>query len=100
MTAPHNVGRVFSSAAPGVLMAVGSVGPALRPYGECDTFVSADAGLTWRMARRGAHLYEFGDSGSVLVAVGDEKETSEVWYSTDFGATWCVPLSPFIVSDL
>ena len=90
VTTPHNVGRVFSSPAPGVVMAVGSIGSSLLPYDQCDTFLSTDAGLTWRMIRRDAHLYEFGDSGSILVAVSDEESTDEVWYSTDFGKNWYV----------
>jgi hypothetical protein len=34
VTTPHNYGRVFSSTAPGYVMAVGSVGANLLPYGE------------------------------------------------------------------
>lgn len=33
ITTPHNYGRVFSSTAPGFVMAVGSVGDHLLPYG-------------------------------------------------------------------
>lgn len=88
VTQPHNVGRVFSSPAPGMVMAVGSIGATLRPYEECDTFLSTDAGVTWRMVGEGARLYEFGDSGSILVTVNDEENTNEVQYSLDFGETW------------
>lgn len=88
VTVPHNFGRVFSSPAPGVVMGVGSVGAHLRPYDECDTFLSTDAGLSWRRVREGAHKYEFGDSGSIVVLVDDEENTSEVVYSTDFGQSW------------
>jgi hypothetical protein len=34
VTTPHNYGRVFSSTAPGYVMAVGSVGDTLAPYGK------------------------------------------------------------------
>ena len=34
VTVPHNYGRVFSSTAPGFVMAVGSVGDSLLPYGQ------------------------------------------------------------------
>jgi Sortilin, neurotensin receptor 3, len=88
VTIPHNFGRIFSSPAPGVVMGVGSIGEYLRPYQDSDTFLSTDAGLTWNMVRRDAHKYEFGDSGSILVAVGDEDVTNSVSYSTDFGRTW------------
>ncbi|GJE98598.1 vacuolar protein sorting/targeting protein [Phanerochaete sordida] len=88
VTQPHNVGRIFSSPAPGMVMAVGSIGPTLRPYEECDTFLSTDAGVTWEMVAEGASLYEFGDSGSILVTVNDEENTDEARYSMDFGETW------------
>jgi hypothetical protein len=71
-------------------MGVGSVGDYLLPYEDCDTFVSTDAGLTWRMAHDGAHKYEFGDQGSVLVMIDDEDATDHVRYSLDFGKTWLV----------
>lgn len=90
VTRPHNIGRVFSSPAPGVVMAVGSIGASLKPYEESATFVSIDAGVNWRMVGEGASLYEFGDSGSILVTVSDEESTNEVQYSVDFGQTWYV----------
>ncbi|KAG6381823.1 hypothetical protein JVT61DRAFT_432 [Boletus reticuloceps] len=88
ITDPHNFGPIFSSTAPGLVMGVGSIGRQLSPYEECDTFLSTDAGLTWRMVRREAHMYEFGDSGSIILAVNDEQMTNSVTYSTDFGSTW------------
>jgi photosystem II stability/assembly factor-like uncharacterized protein len=88
VTNPHNFGPVFSSTAPGLVMGVGSIGKQLAPYEECDTLLSTDAGLTWRMVRREAHMYEFGDSGSIILAVNDEEMTDTVSYSTDFGGTW------------
>ncbi|KAF9224207.1 Oligoxyloglucan reducing end-specific cellobiohydrolase [Gyrodon lividus] len=88
VTDPHNFGRVFSSAAPGFVMGVGSIGKQLAPYGECDTFLSTDAGLTWNMVHRDAHIYEFGDSGSIILIVNDEEMTDSVNYSTDFGRSW------------
>lgn len=83
-------------------MAVGSVGETLAPYGqsdferqadkveECDTFLSSDAGLTWTMVQEGAHKYEFGDQGSILVIADDEDVTDHVHYSYDGGKTWYV----------
>ncbi|KAG6810837.1 hypothetical protein H0H92_010132 [Tricholoma furcatifolium] len=88
ITTPHNFGRVFSSPAPGFAMGVGSVGPTLLPYRDSDTFLSTDAGVTWSMVRPGAHKYEFGDSGSILVVVNDEEPTDKIQYSTDLGKTW------------
>jgi hypothetical protein len=88
VTVPHNLGRVFSSPAPGFVMGVGSVGPMLRPYTECDTFLSTDAGATWTMVSRDAHIYEFGDQGSIIVAANDEEGVDKVRYSVDLGKTW------------
>ncbi|KAL7422736.1 vacuolar protein sorting/targeting protein PEP1 [Cryptotrichosporon argae] len=88
VTDPHNFGKVFSSTAPGYVMGVGSVGDRLLAYDECDTFLSTDAGLTWSMVQEGAHKYEFGDQGSVLVIADDEEATDHVHYSYDGGATW------------
>ena len=70
-------------------MGVGSVGDYLLPYEDCDTFLSTDAGVTWRMIRHDAHKYEFGDSGSIMVVINDEEATDEVRDSTDLGQTWC-----------
>ena len=88
VTKRHNTGRVFSSTAPGLLLGVGSVGAGLRDYADCDTYVSTDAGATWRMALRGPHKYEFGDQGALLVAVPDAGVTNVTRYSLDFGHTW------------
>ncbi|KAI0262354.1 Oligoxyloglucan reducing end-specific cellobiohydrolase [Gloeopeniophorella convolvens] len=88
VTIPHNFGRIFSSPAPGLVMGVGSIGATLRPYEESDTFLSIDAGVTWSMVRRDAHKYEFGDQGSIIVAVNDEEVVDAVSYSTDLGKTW------------
>jgi photosystem II stability/assembly factor-like uncharacterized protein len=88
VTTPHNLGNVFSSTAPGFVMAVGSVGDHLFPYDDCDTFLSTDAGVTWKMVQEGAHKYEFGDQGSVIVIADDEDYTDHVHYSYDGGESW------------
>ncbi|OAX34393.1 Oligoxyloglucan reducing end-specific cellobiohydrolase, partial [Rhizopogon vinicolor AM-OR11-026] len=88
VTDAHNYGRIFSSPAPGFVMGVGSVGNTLAPYDEGNTYMSTDAGLTWTVAHDGAYLYEFGDSGSVIVVVDNEQATDTILYSTDMGQTW------------
>lgn len=88
VTQPHNLGRVFSSTAPGFVMGIGNVGDHLLPYEDCDTFLSSDAGLTWRMVDEGANKYEFGDQGSILVLMDDENASNILHYSLDFGKTW------------
>ena len=83
-----NIGRVFSSAAPGLVMGVGNTGDYRRDYDEGDLYVSDDAGLTWRKALDEAHKYEFGDQGSVLLAIYDEGPASEIRYSINHGIDW------------
>ena len=69
-------------------MAVGNVGDSLEPYTESDTFLSRDAGFTWEEVHKDAHLWEFGDSGSILVMANDEDATDHVIFSVDEGLTW------------
>lgn len=88
VTTLHNFGRVFSSPAPGFVLGVGSIGESLWEYKSSDTFLSTDAGLTWKMVSKGAHKYEFGDLGSILVLVDDEEVTDTIKYSLDLGKTW------------
>ncbi|KAF9920031.1 vacuolar protein sorting/targeting protein PEP1 [Linnemannia zychae] len=81
---------VFSSkAAPGVIMGVGNVGPYLLPWYECDTYLSEDGGLTWKAALEHPHKYEFGDMGSLIVAIrDDDTSVSYLQYSSDRGQSW------------
>ncbi|KAI0653007.1 Oligoxyloglucan reducing end-specific cellobiohydrolase [Cubamyces menziesii] len=73
---------------PGLLMAVGNVGEYLEAYDQSDTFLSRDAGFTWEEVHKDAHLWEFGDSGSILVMANDEGPTDHVMFSTDEGLNW------------
>lgn len=77
-----------SPSVPGLLMAVGNVGEDLAPYTESDTFLSRDAGFTWEEIHKDAHLWEFGDSGSILIIANDEEPTDHVLFSTNEGLTW------------
>lgn len=83
-----NVGRIFSSPAPGILAAIGNPGTRLKDYEDGDLYISNDSGLTWKRSRESAHKYEFGDSGNVFVAVYDEGVTSSIFYSLDRGNSW------------
>jgi hypothetical protein len=69
-------------------MAVGNVGTSLAPYDKSDTFLSRDGGFTWREVQKDAHLWEFGDSGSILVIANDEGPTDHIMFSTDEGQNW------------
>jgi len=79
-------------------MGVGSIGSHLLAYDECDTFLSIDNGVSWRMVDDGAKKYEFGDQGSVLVMIEDEEPTDELKYSFDMGKTWYVSI-PSSISE-
>ena len=84
-----NSGKVFSSPAPGLVMGVGNTGDHLHPYVDGDLWISDNAGRTWTKAPfGGAHKYEFGDQGTILVAIDSVHSTKEIKYSTDYGDTW------------
>jgi hypothetical protein len=87
VTEMDNVGRIFSSPAPGIVMGIGNTGEYLKDFNGGDTYVSDDAGLTWTKALDGPHKYEFGDQGSILLAVKDEM-TDKFKYSLDHGKSW------------
>jgi hypothetical protein len=75
-------------AVPGVLVAVGNVGEHLTSYGNSSTFYSRDAGVTWEEIHEQPLLWQFGDSGSILVAANDAELTNEVIFSTNEGILW------------
>lgn len=84
----RNIGHVFTSTAPGLMMGVGTIGDRLKPYSECDTFLSTDAGLSWRMVARRPHKHVFADQGGLIVIAEDAPSVDAVHYSIDYGATW------------
>lgn len=77
-----------SGSAVGVLLGVGNVGESLQPYSEGDTFISDDAGVTWREVHKGPYTWEFGDQGGIIVVVKDDGPTDRVLFSEDQGRTW------------
>ncbi|CAD6451622.1 4f5da8aa-a384-4053-8299-a29c712be5fe [Sclerotinia trifoliorum] len=87
VTELDNSGRVFSSPAPGLVMGNGNTGDFLGKWDKANLYVSDDAGVTWHHALDGPHKYEFGDQGSVLVAVHDG-HTKVVKYSLNHGKDW------------
>lgn len=88
-TTSYNSGRVFSSPAPGYVMAVGSVGPHLARASECQTFLSTDAGVSWRAIDSQTSVHGFADSGEIIVLVNNQEKTvDEVKYSLDQGRSF------------
>ncbi|KAI1770918.1 Oligoxyloglucan reducing end-specific cellobiohydrolase [Hypoxylon cercidicola] len=90
VTEINNVGPVFSSPAPGLIMGNGNDGNYLKGYWESNLYVSDDAGRTWIEGPTGPHKYEFGDQGSILLAVKDSEDADvkEIRYSLDHGKNW------------
>ncbi|KAJ1818961.1 vacuolar protein sorting/targeting protein PEP1, partial [Coemansia sp. RSA 2598] len=89
VTSARTPGHVFGSAsAPGVILAVGNIGAKLLPWRSCDTFLSRDGGISWKMVHRGSHHVQLADSGAVMVLVDDKEPTGTVHYSLDSGETW------------
>ena len=70
------------------MLAVGTVGDYLRPYADSDTFLTRDGGFTWEEVRKDAHMWEFGDAGSILLLANDEQPTDRVTYTLNEGLTW------------
>ncbi|KAI1387058.1 Oligoxyloglucan reducing end-specific cellobiohydrolase [Hypoxylon trugodes] len=90
VTEINNVGPVFSSPAPGLIMGNGNHGGHLKGYWDSRLYISDDAGRTWIEGPKGPHKYEFGDEGSILLAIRDSKEddVKEIRYSLDHGKNW------------
>ncbi|KAH7329098.1 vacuolar sorting protein [Stachybotrys elegans] len=85
-----NLGRIFSSPAPGLVMGNGNKGDHLDGFGDANLYVSDNAGLAWKQALEGPHKFEFGDSGSILIAVKDSKnaDIKDFSFSLDHGQNW------------
>ncbi|KAI9729782.1 MAG: vacuolar protein sorting/targeting protein PEP1 [Claussenomyces sp. TS43310] len=77
-----------SPSAVGLMMAVGNVGEFLGPYAEADTFMTTDAGITWKAVKKGSYLWEYGDQGSLIVIASDRVTTNVVYFSRNEGDTW------------
>ncbi|RYO75072.1 hypothetical protein DL762_010213 [Monosporascus cannonballus] len=92
VTELDNIGPVFSSPAPGLVMGNGNRGSHLKSYNDSNLYVSDDAGRTWIEGPKGPHKYEFGDQGSILFAVkesnSEEADIDELRYSLDHGKEW------------
>ncbi|KAK2871618.1 vacuolar protein sorting/targeting protein PEP1 [Arthroderma sp. PD_2] len=105
ITRPSNSGLTFSSPAPGLIMGVGNSGDSLGNYDEGNLYVSDDAGISWRKALDKPHKYEFGDQGSLLIAIfdrfkDDDDYIDEISYSLNHGKDWKKAKLPHKVTAL
>ncbi|KAJ5533678.1 Vacuolar protein sorting/targeting protein 10 [Penicillium frequentans] len=79
----------YSGSAIGLMIGVGNVGDALSDtVTDANTFLSRDAGITWKEIKKGRFMFEYGDAGSVIVLVREHQLTNVVYYSVDEGENW------------
>jgi hypothetical protein len=73
----------------GIVIGTGNVGSHLaNREDEINTYLSRDAGLSWFEIKKGSHIYEIGDHGSIIVIAPDQAATDVVFYSWNEGLTW------------
>jgi hypothetical protein len=73
----------------GIVIGTGNVGSYLaNREDEINTYLSRDAGSSWFEVKKGSHIYEIGDHGSIIVIAPDQAATDEVYYSWNEGLTW------------
>jgi hypothetical protein len=103
-TERSNPKNTFSSpSAVGLMMGTGNVGEHLVHAGNADTFITRDGGITWKEAKKGRYLWEYGDQGSIIVIVAHSKPTKSLFYSLDDGESWREYVfsdQPMVVSDI
>lgn len=93
-----------TAAAVGLIMGTGTIGSSLQQHlDSVHTFLSRDAGLTWREVAKGSHIFEFGNHGAIICMARDTEYTDRVLYSVDEGATWItkkIADQPLLVSRI
>jgi hypothetical protein len=73
----------------GIVIGTGNIGSHLaNREDEINTYLSRDAGLSWFEIRKGSHIYEIGDHGSIIVIVRNQDPSDVVFYSLNEGLTW------------
>lgn len=65
----------------GVAVAVGSFSHHLKPYNECQTFLTIDGGLLWKKIFDEPMICELGDHGSLIVCAPYSRATNSISYS-------------------
>ncbi|KAJ2651180.1 vacuolar protein sorting/targeting protein PEP1 [Coemansia sp. RSA 1250] len=80
--------RFGAGAAPGVMVAVGSVGTHLDGITHSHTYLSRDGGVSWMDVRKGISLHAIADHGALVVLADDTTPTDVLTYTADGGLTW------------
>ena len=62
---------IFSATnAPGLILVTGNVGPFLSyEDDQTNTYMSRDGGVSWEEIFKGAHMFQFGDHGAIMIGV-------------------------------
>jgi len=76
-----------ASAAIGIMVGVGSTSSQLVDYSSSQTYMTRNAGTSWKLLDPEPHLHEIGDHGSVIILVNDKKPVKEIKYTLDQGRT-------------
>jgi hypothetical protein len=71
----------------GMLVGTGNVGKYLNSD-EVNTYFSHDGGQIWSEVRKGSHIYEFGDHGSIVVMAKNKQDTNRLLYTWNMGLSW------------
>lgn len=112
MASIESNGKLVTGPTPNILLAYGNKGKESGSVTDMGTYVSRDGGISWKFAFDGPAVFNFGDQGNIIVAVGFEKAKSNGYetygptdtlkYSLDQGKLWQsykldVPLYPLQV---
>eukprot|EP01060_Flectonema_neradi_P029227 TRINITY_DN3988_c0_g1_i4.p1 TRINITY_DN3988_c0_g1~~TRINITY_DN3988_c0_g1_i4.p1 ORF type:complete len:988 (+),score=223.98 TRINITY_DN3988_c0_g1_i4:125-2965(+) len=74
---------------PGLMMGCGNTGGYLDIDGlSVNTYISRDAGETWRTVKTGAHIYNWLDYGGLIIMAKSGEPTKTFLVSWDMGTTW------------
>lgn len=76
-----------AESAPGLIIATGNEGTHLE-VSHADTYLSVDAGLSFKKILSGSHIYQVGDQGALIVAASDDKAVTTVKFSWNGGKGW------------
>lgn len=77
-----------SESAVGLVVGLGNVGDELGDKSNASTYLSSDAGISWKEIAPFPAQWEIGDSGALIVLVDTSQPTKELKFSADFGETW------------
>ncbi len=90
----HGVTNTFGpfysvSAAPGLILATGSIGHNLNSApSSVNTYFSRDGGVVWEEVALGSHIYDISNHGGLVVMVKDQVATNKLLYSYNQGKSW------------